>query len=85
MDIEELINQNLLLTKENEKLKEELNNVKEHLKKYTAPKRSKEYYQNHKEEILTKAKDYHISQDKKKEYNKRYYLNKKIKKENQDI
>jgi cell division septum initiation protein DivIVA len=40
-----------LLTK-NKQLEEEVNMLKEKLKKYTAPSRSKNYYENHKEEIL---------------------------------
>ena len=39
-------------------LKEELFNTKEHLKKYTAPTRSKTYYENHKEEVINKNKYY---------------------------
>ena len=34
------------------KLEEELEKTKEHLKKYTAPKRNKKFYENHKEEII---------------------------------
>ena len=41
----------MLLEKENEELKE-------HLKKYTAPSRSKTYYENHKEEVIQKVKNY---------------------------
>jgi regulator of replication initiation timing len=33
-------------------LTKELNETKEHLKKYTAPSRSKTFYKNHKEELL---------------------------------
>jgi hypothetical protein len=69
----------LHLQQELEKTKKELNETKEHLKKYTAPKRSKVYYENHKEEIQLKTKDRVIPQDKKKEYNKNYYLRKKEK------
>jgi len=64
------------------KLKEEL---QAHLKKYTAPPRSKKYYQEHKEEIKQKVKEYNkktnykpeVSKEKKKEYNKRWYEKKK--------
>ena len=42
-------------------LHDELNETKEHLKKYTAPKRSKTYYENHKEELLEKMKKYTTS------------------------
>ena len=47
----ELIKEIERLKTENEQLKKELNDTKEHLKKYTAPSRSKTYYENHKEEI----------------------------------
>jgi len=40
-----------LLEKENELLKEKLKN-------YTAPKRSKKFYENHKEEIKKKVREY---------------------------
>lgn len=68
---EELKQQLLLLEKENQELKE-------HLKKYTAPTRSKKYYEIHKEELLHKMKENPIPSDKKKEYNKKYYLKKKL-------
>lgn len=51
-----------------------------HLKKYTAPKRSKKYYETHKEEILQKNKTIErkpISNEKRKEYNKKAYEKKK--------
>ena len=68
---EELKNKILILEKENEELKG-------HLKKYTAPSRNKKYYETHKEELLHKMKETPITQDKKKEYNKNYYLKKKM-------
>ena len=43
-------------TDELEKLRIENALLKEKLKKYTAPARSKTYYENHKEEILIKKK-----------------------------
>ena len=70
IDNEELKRKLILLEKENEELKE-------HLKKYTAPIRSKKYYENHKTELLNKMKENPISSEKKKEYNKNYYLKKK--------
>jgi hypothetical protein len=68
-------------------IKNELIETKEHLKKYTAPSRSKIYYDNHKEEVLQKNKEYKqktnytykISPEKKKEYARTAYLNKKDK------
>jgi hypothetical protein len=59
----------------------ENNELKEHLKKYTAPKRSKTFYEKNKEEINEKNKEYHktISAEKIKEYSKRAYEKKKLK------
>jgi len=59
MDLQELISKNI-------KLQEENNILKEKLKKYTAPSRNKTYYENHKDEILTKNKSYQVSQEKKR-------------------
>ncbi len=80
MNNEELIKENLLL-------KEEIELLKEKLKNYTAPKRSKKFYETHKEEIKQKVREYkektnynsNIPKEKKQEYNKRAYLKKKEK------
>ena len=77
MDNEELLNKNKLLEEELQKIKNELIETKEHLKKYTAPIRHKTYYENHKQELLEKMKSNPIPTDKRKEYNKKYYLKKK--------
>jgi hypothetical protein len=69
--------------------KEHLNETKEHLKKYTAPSRSKSYYENHKKEIIKRVKEYkqntnytyEVSPEKRKEYNKTAYQKKKDQKE----
>jgi hypothetical protein len=61
--------------------------LKEKLKKYTAPERSKKFYENHKEEIKQRNKEYaekvkyyaSISPDKKKQYARTAYLNHKEK------
>jgi hypothetical protein len=66
-------------------LTDELNETKEHLKKYTAPSRSKTYYENHKEELLEKMKKYTPSQEKIKERNKKAYLKRKEKLTQQEI
>ena len=70
---------------------DELTKIKEdleiRLKKYTSPSRNKKFYQNHKEEIKQKVKDYVkktnykpvISKEKRKEYSRRAYLKKKEK------
>ena len=57
----------------------ELNETKDHLKKYTAPLRSKTFYENHKKELLEKMKKYTISPEKIKEKNKKAYLKRKEK------
>jgi hypothetical protein len=69
------------LEEELELLKQELMETKEQLKKYTAPSRSKTYYENHKEDIIQKTIEYKnsLSSEKKKEYARRAYLKKKEK------
>ena len=68
-----------------EKLQQEITLLKEKLKKYTAPDRSKTYYQTHKEEILIKKKeastkqDPIISKERRKEINKKAYKKRKEK------
>lgn len=80
--MDDLLNKIKFLEEENLKLKEELVETKEHLKKYTSPSRHKIYYETHKEEILTKQKSYVIPDEKKKEYARRAYLKKKEKENN---
>lgn len=66
--------------------------LEEKLKTYTAPPRRKTYYENHKEELIQKNKEYkektnyvyEVSPEKKKEYARRAYLNKKKKLLNQE-
>ncbi len=72
MNIDELTRRYKLLEQENAELKE-------HLKRYTAPARSKSYYENHKEEILKKSKLNKVDPEKKKEYNRVAYLKRKEK------
>ena len=66
-------------------LENELNQTKEHLKKYTAPSNMKKYYENHKEEIKHKVKEYKINtkyvvpKEVIKERNKRAYQKRKEK------
>ena len=74
---QELLNKIKNLEEENNKLKNDLNEAKERLKKYTSPERNKIFYKEHKEELLQKMKDNPISSEKRKEYNKKYYLKKK--------
>jgi hypothetical protein len=87
MNLEEEFN---LLKIENEKLKKELDDTKERLFKYTNT--TKKYYEKNKDEIKQKVKEYKeknnytISMEKKKEYNRIAYLNKKEKfKKNENI
>jgi len=83
--MEELLIKYQLLEEENAILKKELIETKEHLKKYTAPSRSKKFYETHKEEILEKKKDPKVKEQR-KEINKRAYQKKKEKlKELKDI
>ena len=66
-------------------LTQELNDTKEHLKKYTAPSRSKTFYENHKEELLEKMKKYTPSPEKIKEKNRKAYMKRKEKLAQQEI
>jgi hypothetical protein len=81
---EEIINYKELY----EKTLIELDELKKKLKTYTAPKRSKTFYENHKEEIIQKVKEYKEktgyksprTPEQTKEYNKRAYEKRKLKK-----
>ena len=72
-----------LLKKENEELRNKVIELEERLKKYTAPARSKTYYENHKEELLEKMKKYKPSPEQIKEKNRKAYLKRKEKLENE--
>ena len=72
-----------LLKLENEEMKNKIIELEERLKKYTAPARSKTYYENHKEELLEKMKKYKPSPEQIKERNKKAYLKRKEKMENE--
>jgi hypothetical protein len=86
MDTDE-INKIKLLKEENMKLRNELNETKEHLKKYTCPLRNKTYYEENKEKHKQQVKEYRektnyvyeVPPEKKREYARRAYLNKKEK------
>ena len=65
------------MEKENQKLKQELdtiktenNELKERLKKYTAPERGLNYYHKNKEKIAEYKKEYYKKQKAEKEKNK---------------
>lgn len=77
MDVDSLIVENQTLKKEIEALEKALLDCQEHLKKYTAPARNQKYYETHKEILLEKAKNNPVPSEKRKEYNKKYYLSKK--------
>jgi len=74
-----------LLKKENEELKNKVIELEERLKKYTAPARSKIYYENHKEELLEKMKKYKPTPEQIKEKNRKAYLKRKEKLENENL
>jgi hypothetical protein len=74
-----------ILKKENEELKNKVIELEERLKKYTAPARSKTYYENHKEELLEKMKKYKQTPEQIKERNKKAYLKRKEKMEQEKI
>ena len=71
-----------------EKILIENDELKKKLKNYTAPKRSKTFYENHKEEIIQKVKEYrkktgyinYSTSEQRKEYNKKAYEKRKLKK-----
>ena len=87
MSIEDLTQEIFFLKEENKRIMTELENTKEHLKKYTAPSNMKKYYQNHKDSIIKKVKEYkeknnykpNIDVEKRKEYNKIAYQKRKEK------
>jgi hypothetical protein len=74
-----------ILRKELEEVRQQKAQVEERLKKYTAPKRSKKYYETHKEEIKQKVKEYkertnysaNLPKEKKAQYNKNAYQRRK--------
>ncbi len=74
-----------LLQKENEELRNKVIELEERLKKYTAPARSKTYYENHKEELLEKMKKYKPTTEQIKEKNRKAYLKRKEKLENENL
>ena len=65
-------------------LEEEILDLKEKLKKYTKPQRNKDYYKRNAEKIREKDRERRAKQtpeqkEKMKEYNRRYYLQRKKK------
>ena len=74
-----------LLKKENEELRNKVIELEERLKKYTAPARSKTYYENHKEELLEKMKKYKPTPEQIKEKNRKAYLKRKEKLQQENL
>lgn len=79
MNNEELLKENEMLKNQIEQLKLDLSEIKEHLKKYTAPSYKKSYYENNKEIIKQKHKEYKPSDEQKKQWARTAYLKKKDK------
>lgn len=80
-EVEDLLIKIKLLDIENDNLRSELKETKDHLKKYTAPDRNKKYYEKNKESLLNKIKQKTTSNEKRKEYNRISYLRRKEKQE----
>lgn len=92
--MEELTNYKQLYEKklnEIDILNNKINELTEHLKKYTSHKGSKTYYEKNKDIILEKNKEYirtykdNLSPEKIKEYNKKAYENRKKKLLNKNL
>ena len=64
-----------------EKLKSEIQELKEKLKKYTNPERNKKFYENNKDEIIKKSNDRlkNLPNEKLQEYRHRAYVKRKDK------
>ena len=82
MDTEELKKKVFELEEENQKLKE-------HLKRYTAPENTKEYYKRNRERVIQRVKEYQkknpVSKEKQREYSRKAYLKKKANLQNSQI
>ena len=78
-ELENLLNKIKNLEIENNNLRIELQETKEHLKKYTSPNRNKIYYEKNKEILLNKIKQKSVPTEKRKEYNRISYLRRKEK------
>ena len=79
MNNDELLKENEMLKNKIKILETELIEVKEHLKKYTAPSCKKKYYENNKEIIKQKHKEYKPTEDQKKQWARTAYMKKKEK------
>ena len=74
MDINEVL-------EENEQLKQRVNELEEKLKSYTNPQSCQKFYEKNKEKIIEKIKANKPTPEKIKEYNKKSYQNRKLKKQ----
>ena len=85
----DIFKENQILKEEIEKLNKELTETREHLKKYTSPFDKKIYYENNKEQIKEKVKEYKeknkVSKDVIKERNKKAYQKRKEKLEKEKL
>lgn len=87
---EEIVKQNQHLKEENKKLKLELEETREHLKKYTNGNNHKKYYEKNKEKVMKNGSEYlkklkEQNPEKIKEYARRAYLKKKEKMEQEKL
>ncbi len=79
------------LLKKIEEFKNKIDDLTIHLKKYTNKESNKIYYKNNKEKIIQQIKQYNSTHkikkdpDKIKEYNKRAYEKRKLKKNNDQL
>ena len=79
-----------LLIRENEFLKNKVNELEERIKKYTNSDAHKKYYEDHKDEVKKQGKAYleklkQENPDKLKEYRHTAYLNRKNKLKNNEM
>jgi len=59
-----IIDENILLKEQNDRLLEEVKILKERLKKYTCPARKKVYYEKNKEKIIKQNSEYRKNKNK---------------------
>jgi len=79
MNYEAIINENIMLKERILQLETELIEVREHLKKYTAFVCKKNYYENNKQIIKQKHKEYKPTEEQKKQWARNAYFKKKEK------
>ena len=84
MDTNTLLQENILLKEENKKLKFEIEEITNKLKKYTNTESHKKYYKTHKDSIIDNANKYlqnlkETNPEKLKEYRRKAYQKRKEK------